>query len=253
MIRYLFLLLTCLTAAPAFSQGYHFIYDFHWVKYDCRPDESVSGKTILMVNDTLSAYLDYSRVSTATRPDAPGSRRNMLFDYTVYKNSGRLRFQQPIHGTPYYYDEPIPEIDWEIREDTTRILGYLCQKALGSYSGRNYEAWFSMEIPVSNGPDKFGGLPGLILRLEDSEGKIRLELSGVETHEKVEFKNYAYGKAVSKKQFKDREEDYYVNYKQYAGSVFNNSNTYVIRGRQVTVDELFEDMKSDFFCRVNID
>ena len=247
MIRNLILFLAgSLATITAFSQSYHFIYDFDWVKYDCRPHETVSGKSVLMVTDSMSKYYDYSWISGSNDP----SKKNRLFGYAIYKDpvKNRLRF-----AATYYYDESIPEIDWEIREDTTRILGYLCQKALGRYGGRNYEAWFSMEIPLSNGPDKFGGLPGLILRLGDSEGKIRLELSGVETSKKIDFTPYGAGKAVSKKQFKDREEDYYTNYKEYAGSVFNNSNTSVIRGRQVTVDELFEDMKNDFFCRVNID
>lgn len=67
------------------------------------------------------------------------------------------------------YTEQMPLQDWEIHEDTLMILGYCCQKATCTFRGRKYTAWFSMDIPISNGPWKFGGLPGLILKVCDME------------------------------------------------------------------------------------
>jgi GLPGLI family protein len=59
-----------------------------------------------------------------------------------------------------YKDELKPQ-DWEILSDTVTILGYLSQKAICRYRGRDWEAWFTSEIPISEGPWKFYGLPGL--------------------------------------------------------------------------------------------
>jgi len=44
-------------------------------------------------------------------------------------------------------------------DDTLTVAGYVCQKATCLFRGRDYTAWFSNDIPISNGPWKFGGFP----------------------------------------------------------------------------------------------
>lgn len=53
--------------------------------------------------------------------------------------------------------------NWEITNEEKQISGYTCKKAISKLYGYNYEAWYTDEIPVSSGPEKFDGLPGLIL------------------------------------------------------------------------------------------
>jgi len=53
--------------------------------------------------------------------------------------------------------------------DTTSVLGYTCSKAICDFEGRSYSAWFTQDIPINDGPYKFFGLPGMILKIEDSE------------------------------------------------------------------------------------
>ena len=50
------------------------------------------------------------------------------------------------------------------------VCGYPCLKATMSYGGRNWEAWYTEEIPSSYGPWKFAGLPGLIMKVNDDKG-----------------------------------------------------------------------------------
>lgn len=69
---------------------------------------------------------------------------------------------------------------WEISTDTLTILGYLCQKATTSFRGRKYEVWFTPDIPINDGPWKFYGLPGLILKAVDSENLFSFEIIGLE-------------------------------------------------------------------------
>ena len=54
---------------------------------------------------------------------------------------------------------------WKIETDTLTILNYKCRKASLTFRGRDYVAYFSEEIPISDGPWKFNGLPGLILKV----------------------------------------------------------------------------------------
>ena len=67
------------------------------------------------------------------------------------------------------YTEEMPVQEWELHEDTLAICGYLCQKATCRFRGRNFVAWFAPELSISNGPWKFGGLPGLILKVYDTD------------------------------------------------------------------------------------
>lgn len=69
---------------------------------------------------------------------------------------------------------------WNITSDTLTVLGYLCQKATSSFHGRDYEAWFTPEIPVNDGPWKLYGLPGLILKAKDTEDLFSFEIIGLE-------------------------------------------------------------------------
>jgi|LSQX01.1.fsa_nt_gb GLPGLI family protein len=70
--------------------------------------------------------------------------------------------------------------DWQFTTDTLTVLGYLCQKATVIFRGREYEAWFSTEIPIKEGPWKLYGLPGLILKAATTDGLFAFEAIGLE-------------------------------------------------------------------------
>lgn len=53
--------------------------------------------------------------------------------------------------------------NWEITKETKIISGFECTKAISNYLGYNFVAWFTEDIAVNAGPEKFDGLPGLIL------------------------------------------------------------------------------------------
>lgn len=55
--------------------------------------------------------------------------------------------------------------NWKITDDTEKIIGYTCKKATSNYMGANFTAWFTEEIPINTGPEKFDGLPGIILKV----------------------------------------------------------------------------------------
>lgn len=68
------------------------------------------------------------------------------------------------------------DYNWQITSETKQINNYKCFKATGSLKGINgnpyyFEAWFCPEIPLSYGPDRFAGLPGLIFEVYQNDGK----------------------------------------------------------------------------------
>ena len=87
----------------------------------------------------------------------------------------------------FFYEEHMRPIGWEIHEDTTSVLGYVCTKATCYFGGRSYTAWFTRDIPINDGPYKFYGLPGMIMKLEDSEGIFKFTAIGLEKTENTEI------------------------------------------------------------------
>ena len=69
------------------------------------------------------------------------------------------------HGDFHYLKEAKPEFNWILTNETKKIGNFNCNKATCHFRGRDYTAWYTMEIPVPYGPWKFQGLPGLILEV----------------------------------------------------------------------------------------
>ena len=59
--------------------------------------------------------------------------------------------------------------EWFLHPEVQTILGYRCQRATCHWRGRDFEAWFTTDIPVKLGPWRFNGLPGLILKVYDTD------------------------------------------------------------------------------------
>ena len=78
------------------------------------------------------------------------------------------------------YTEEYPLQQWELTDELQTIQGYSCQKATCHWRGRDYEAWFTSEIPIRRGPWKFGGLPGLIVKISDAKKEYDFELVKLE-------------------------------------------------------------------------
>jgi len=73
----------------------------------------------------------------------------------------------------YLIKEVMEKINWKIEKETKKLLGYTCQMATGICKGRKYTAWFTTDIPVSFGPWKLQGLPGLIMEAYDDSQRIK--------------------------------------------------------------------------------
>lgn len=79
-----------------------------------------------------------------------------------------------------YYDEPYPDQRWNLTQETATISGFRCQKATCTFHGRDFKAWFTPEIPLRLGPWKFGGLPGLIIKVYDTNHYYTFEYTHIE-------------------------------------------------------------------------
>ena len=62
-------------------------------------------------------------------------------------------------------------------------------------------AWYTPDIPVSQGPDKYWGLPGLILEVNDGDTTILCSKMVLNPKEKAVIKEPSKGKEVTQKEY----------------------------------------------------
>jgi len=104
------------------------------------------------------------------------------FRYRIFKNfpEGKITTIDHFPSDHYLYTEDLNLFDWKISGETDSIFGYKVQKATTCFGGRNWIAWFAPEIPYNDGPYKFNGLPGLILKIHDSRNHYLFEVVSIE-------------------------------------------------------------------------
>jgi GLPGLI family protein len=117
--------------------------------------------------------------------------------YRIYKNypKGKLTFTDHIPSDTYRFEEDLDLFHWQLTGDTATVCGYKSQKATCNFGGRSWVAWFAPELPHSDGPYKFNGLPGLILKIADTRNHYVFEMTeiqkpGAEVMIDIEDKNY---------------------------------------------------------------
>ena len=115
------------------------------------------------------------------------SRESEFMIYSHYPEKGKMLVQDAVSDDFYKYTETLPLQEWSMEEDTMYIVGYLCQKATCKWRGRQYTAWFAPDIPLGYGPYKFGGLPGLIMKVEDSKQRYSFQIKGIRQEQRGIF------------------------------------------------------------------
>jgi len=100
--------------------------------------------------------------------------------YYVLKNANHIDMYDLNGMEKYRMTEPMADWNWQIADNTKKILGYECQMATTDFHGRKWTVWFTPDIPIMNGPWKLGGLPGLILEATESEGLYGFVATGVQ-------------------------------------------------------------------------
>lgn len=112
----------------------------------------------------------------------------------------------------HYYTEPLEEQTWDIVADSTAtVLGYECIMAKTDYHGRKWTAWFTTDIPLSFGPWKFRGLPGMVLKAE-ADGGFSFIATGLEKSDRIMTPMYSKGEYSKISRSKAQEEhEYFVN------------------------------------------
>ncbi|MDR0996024.1 MAG: GLPGLI family protein [Tannerella sp.] len=135
------------------------------------------NKMLMIRRTSPSEVLAMAKQGGAYR-DMPGGDKSRLYKDRKRQELTTIDYK----GTLYAYKlaEKVPPQPWHIGTDTMTLLGYACQKARTQFRGRSYTAWFAPAIPLDDGPWKFYGLPGLILKVMSDDGLFSYTAIGIE-------------------------------------------------------------------------
>jgi len=99
----------------------------------------------------------------------------------VYKNfsDGNLMQSDEIGFKRYLIKDTLLNFKWVISKEKSKILNFNCTKATVNFRGRKYVAWYTDDVPLQNGPWKFCGLPGLIVKIYDDKAIYTYEINGI--------------------------------------------------------------------------
>lgn len=118
---------------------------------------------------------------------------NSLFrDYKIYKclSNDSLTYFNSIWKRHFKYEQGFPVNDWRLAEGDTTILSMPCNKASLDLHERHWTVWYTTEMPISDGPWKLKGLPGLIMKASESEGIFSFNCVGIDKITKpIEFES----------------------------------------------------------------
>ena len=189
------------------AQNQRFMYEYKFVSDSTN---KADVKTELMNLDTTPkgskfySYTSYKsdslmRVDLEKQLKTTGSiniktdQRKGFVRYTVAKNyqNGNVDFRNRIGMDAFKVTED-RKIAWKILPNKQKIGNWETQKATTEFGGRKWTAWFCNDIPIQDGPYKFSGLPGIIVKIEDQTQSHVFNLVGIKNLGTLEPEIYAF-------------------------------------------------------------
>lgn len=202
-------------------------YSVSTVPDTLNPNHTKTYVMILKIGDAISLYQDYYGFLSDS----------LSYDFAIRKidyNTAQKKVMEMMSGTTplrvqknflttelktidripfdnYLINGKLKAPDWQLYPDTLSVGGYLCYKATTRLYGRDYLVWYTPEIPISDGPWKLFGLPGLILKAEDSKRHYVFECLAIE---KPSWTDYMWDKSykpfsITRERFRQRQKEYY--------------------------------------------
>lgn len=161
-------------------------------RFDLAEDYKLNGTAILLFNREASLYIN----ADAPKSDhtVPDENPNYLprfvggdpEGFLIYKDhrTRKITFKTLCYwrdwGKYCILEDSLDAVSWTIHSDQKTFGTYACTKATGRFRGRDYEAWFTPDVPIPSGPFKFGNLPGLILEMHSLDGLVHFYFKSLE-------------------------------------------------------------------------
>lgn len=134
------------------------------ITYSVKNSEIVSGvmnEVELRTNKLNTLYTESLTYSMPSKEGRYTVNEIVNQTYKIHPNNTMLALED----CKKVVKEEMNLFKWKFSEETCKVLNYSCKKATSEFRGRNYEAWFTTELPFRAAPWKVHGLPGVVLKL----------------------------------------------------------------------------------------
>lgn len=168
--------LTVISFSISFSQKIDNTQGIVEYKYTMRT-VGLEEMYVLKFNKHETVYLHHqeARSYTSTQGYEVFSPRK-IYDWYLDSKKKQVTEQEKLKdGNLVYASFDAIPIEWELQNETKTMLGYTVQKAVaknhhfvkgkGNIDYGDAIAWFAIDLPFPSGPERFWGLPGLILEI----------------------------------------------------------------------------------------
>ncbi len=163
-----------------------------------------NGFKILQTNTTKSnGVVSNTEVKTIQTKRQDSSIVYISTNKRIQYYTKRILFKNVI------ISDTLKDISWTLLSEKKKIGTFICNSAKTRFAGRNYTVWYASEIPISVGPWKLNGLPGIIVEFMDDLDLIYFTLDNIEIKKEVSIKPFNYeemvNKSITKEVFKKQE------------------------------------------------
>lgn len=186
-------LLYILLLIPIISlcQSYEFVYSYTY-KYDSLHPNNIIEEDIFVLRNDIDRYyvskntynineIEYLANLNNENPQTTWSKLgqipNSKLTTIIYEKASNTMILNSKLGTINYETElSFRDIIWNLKDEKHKNNIEL-KKAITTYLGRQWIAWYNDNIPINDGPFIFKNLPGLIVELYDVENNYNWTLS----------------------------------------------------------------------------
>ena len=181
----LFLLFAaCVTGSPVAAQVYEATYQADIFTINGKPRSGevhlrFTGREALFYHPSWPETTEYTAKGMATSfvigdPEGMPVYTSLPDGTQQYKTD----YSAPDTG-PFLFTDSIPHVDWQLLPESDTVAGLPVAHASGTYGGPLYDVWYAPDVPVPFGPYRFGGLPGLIVKIGSADGLVGYRLTGL--------------------------------------------------------------------------
>ncbi|MDE5436692.1 GLPGLI family protein [Elizabethkingia meningoseptica] len=180
----LFRLFLFLLNFSVYAQSYRVLYEVNFKKDTLNRDSATSIIMALDINKARSVFFNFNEykkdsVYKATTNNDLESSRFMNFEIHKISKAGVQLFRQKKGFDLLAYEDKVV-FSWRLINEKKKVLGFISHKAETKFRGRKWIAWYTEDIPVSDGPYKFYGLPGFITEIYDDKNDYHFSIKGIQ-------------------------------------------------------------------------
>ncbi|KAB1232821.1 GLPGLI family protein [Chryseobacterium viscerum] len=191
-MKKIIILFSLIMAMMTNAQNQRFIYEYKFIIDSTAKEKQETETMLLDIAPKGSKFYskDYFESDSIMRAMIDKQSQSGNFNLSGFKFKGKIRYSiekmYPEYSLNFfttlaseeYLVQESRKQDWKILSEKERIGEFNTQKAVCDFAGRKWTAWFTTDLPIQDGPYKFHGLPGLIVKVEDNTHSHSFELKG---------------------------------------------------------------------------